>query len=440
MADIEFTEESMGRAPASSPIANDTQTGEIAVAEAGEGRRVPFMDSKAEMQRQIQHDITQRKKNKIQNGYKPHNFIVTDDLADFMKHRQELTSHKSFGIEKGGAYVPFDEIAVDFFSSNIKWSNPSNLTYKILSRTLAMGYCLVYANADVTVETSFEPIFDTAGNVIAVINDKNEVLANGIRYVYQANKGYIGTPETFSIDWYQLVKLDDMKPIYADAINLINAYTDSLNDNSDSLRAFAESILTITGIDSTQGITPEQLQAIGEEAINVLAFEAQMGGDGTFGATPKADFIAPPLNTEAREKWSSRVRNEIYTTLSLPDFEQIAGNVSTDTIRIYLYRTIQRAKNIADSVIEVFKVILNDANLTYEIDTPSSPNDNMKALDGITYLSDETKLRLAFPEWSDKQVSDELGRLQATKMTSGDAASMVSNLIGGVNDGNGRDD
>ncbi|MFD1902486.1 hypothetical protein GQR36_25225 [Enterococcus termitis] len=51
-----------------------------------------------------------------------------------------------------------------------------------------------------------------------------------------------------------------MKPVYADAINMINAYTDSLNDNGSSLKAFAESILTITGIDSSQGITPEQLR------------------------------------------------------------------------------------------------------------------------------------------------------------------------------------
>ncbi|MFD1902485.1 hypothetical protein GQR36_25220 [Enterococcus termitis] len=57
----------------------------------------------------------------------------------------------------------------------------------------------------------------------------------------------------------------------------------------------------------------------------MLAFEHQISGDGTFGSTPSVQFIAPPLNTEARESWSNRIRKEIYSTLNMPDFEQVMG-------------------------------------------------------------------------------------------------------------------
>ncbi|MBL1228756.1 phage portal protein [Enterococcus sp. BWB1-3] len=432
MADVNFTDESMDEAPENgTPIGQATKTGEIAAAVAGEGRRFPFMDSKQAMQRKIREAIQTKKKFSMEGAYKPHRFIVTDDLEKYLKENTgQLSVNHSFGINKYGVYVPFDKKVVKFFASSIKWNVSTSLTYKILKNTLMKGYCLVYSNSGVNKETDFEPIFNTSDEVIALINDDGDILTDGRRYVYEEKKGYVAQEESFSIEWYKLVKIDEMKPVYADAVNLINAYTDSLNDNGSSLKAFAESILTITGIDSSQGITPEQLQAIGEEAINVLAFEHQISGDGTFGSTPSAQFIAPPLNTEAREKWSDRIRKEIYSTLNMPDFEQVAGNVSTDTIRIYLYETIQLAKSLADDVIDVFKEILNTEELSYEIETPQSPNENMKALNDIDYLSDETKIRLAFPEWSDEQVSAELSRLQSAKISDSDPVALVNSFIG----------
>ncbi|MFD2307997.1 phage portal protein [Enterococcus termitis] len=432
MADVNFTDENMGEAPENgTPIGQATKTGEIAVATAGEGRRFPFMDSKAEMQRNIRETIQRNKKFSAEGAYKPHRFIITDSIENYLKENTgQLAINHSFGINKYGVYVPFDKKAVKFFASSIKWTNTTSLTYKIMKNTLMKGYCLVYSVAGVNEETDYEPIFDTSDNVIGLIDDNGDVLTDGRRYVYDDKKGYTSQEETFSIDWYKLVRIDEMKPVYADAINMINAYTDSLNDNGSSLKAFAESILTITGIDSSQGITPEQLQAIGEEAINVLAFEHQISGDGTFGSTPSVQFIAPPLNTEARESWSNRIRKEIYSTLNMPDFEQVAGNVSTDTIRIYLYETIQLAKSLADDVIDVFKEILNDQELSYEIETPQSPNDNMKALNDIDYLSDETKIRQAFPEWSDEQVNAELARLQSAQISNSDPVALVNSFMG----------
>ncbi|MFD1902484.1 hypothetical protein GQR36_25215 [Enterococcus termitis] len=81
-------------------------------------------------------------------------------------------------------------------------------------------------------------------------------------------------------------------------------------------------------------------------------------------------------------------------------------------------------------MIDVFKEILNDQELSYEIETPQSPNDNMKALNDIDYLSDETKIRQAFPEWSDEQVNAELTRLQSAQISNSDPVALVNSFMG----------
>ncbi|MFD1902487.1 hypothetical protein GQR36_25230 [Enterococcus termitis] len=111
MADVNFTDENMGEAPENgTPIYQATKTGEIAVATAGEYRRFPFMDSKAEMQRNIRETIQRNKKFSAEGAYKPHRFIITDSIENYLKENTgQLAINHSFGINKYGVYVPFDK-------------------------------------------------------------------------------------------------------------------------------------------------------------------------------------------------------------------------------------------------------------------------------------------------------------------------------------------
>ena len=314
-------------------------------------------------------------------------------------------------IDKSLIHVPFDEDAVDFYTSTITWEVQDQMASSFFSdvteKTLAHGYCAVFKTDEDAIVTDYEPVFYKDGTVIGYLTGDSLITQYGIYQSSGSSGNYTKVDEGVELGYYHVFYTPDKLPIWWRAAPLINAYSHSLSGNEESLQRFAESILTITGVDKRQRMSDTDLENLSKS--DVLAFESGITPDGSPSTVPTAGFISPPLNTEARESWSTRIRKEIYDTLHIPDFGSIGGNVSTDSLKIFMWRTIQTAKRYANCLKQEFDTMFED--VTYSVSLPNSKDNQAKTLNELGYLSTRTKIQELNPDWDDDRVDEELRRL-----------------------------
>lgn len=360
-------------------------------------------------------------------------FIAIDENTDLITSLETVHFIPKKSLSESMAlHAPLDITAIFLFASFINWSDNQALASDIAKQVMTYGNAVMYK--DQTGQISFTdlmPVFVNDGTA-------NEVYYLDQQGIFHTKQGsfYIKDHKQVEVkglmyDNLYLLSIDAHEPITKPIFNLLLQYDASLLANKNSLERFAESILVMTGNSSNQKLTDSEFRNL----VNALVIDMQpqIDGNGELGTTPTADFIAPPINTEAREAWSNRLRFEILKGLMIIDFADIGGNPSSYTMSIYAYPTIKRAENIADQLLDQLKLLFNDNEFTFKVELPADQAQTMQALNNVDFISTERKIREAYPDWTDEQVQNELAKLDLENQEPNVLGTALNNVLGGLN-------
>lgn len=326
-------------------------------------------------------------------------------------------------------HAPIDSTAIFLFSSFIDWSDNQKEASDISKDVMTFGNAVVYKTNDgeITI-TSLMPI---------VINDgtKKEIYYLDNANTFHTEQGSFRFENGKRVDATGLIyeniylfSIDENKPITYPVYNLLFQYDASLTANEKSLRRFAEAILVLSGNTPKQNLNDEDYRKMVNALVINLLPKPAPGGEA--GATPTANFISAPLNTEAREAWSNRIRFELMQGMMMIDFSTIGGNPSSYTMSIYAYPTLKRAENIGDQLLEKMKELFDNSEMSFKVELPSDATQTMAALNNVEFLSTKTKIEQSFPDWDEDKVADELRRVDVEGNPTA-VATAIDNVLGG---------